>query len=235
MSKNRKTVQSSNANLFIVVIFVAAMLLIAALVVNGYISIQGPSQGLSTYVIARVAHTDGTVSAYTLYPSPVALTMIDTGGGGGGTSGTSPTPKAATSVEFDMYATPTFTGTVQSWTISGTYCFGLSEGQSITTVGQLLWKSQSYNLGQFGAGLGSGVATEVAAFNSTTAYIQSIYNGWQPNINYYWFTQFNGPVSMTLTFSDGSTATLSASVSTVSWEFNYASPATFTSLSFSWQ
>jgi len=226
---------TTNRNILIV-LAIAGVMLFAFLVQIGAINLNpNANKQLGTYFIATITYSDGTHNTFTLpnNPSTLPLLIVDPNNGN----------KEVLSVVFDMYVTATFTGTISSWSISSSYyqmicpeniaISGAHLGTPDTTA--YLWKGSSVSLMPTGTTLTSGTGTKVTSITVGVTGFLGFYTGWQSNTNYYWVITFPSLLSMTLTYNDGSTATQTTSVSSPTWNFQYRSPNSFTSLSVSWQ
>ena len=136
------------------------------------------------------------------------------------------TGKTVTSMNVELYATTSYTGTVQSWSTAGTLSWSIlsSSGSVLTTVQMPLSSS------------GSGAPPNnqpfvLAGSTSSASAIESMYSGLINGQNY--ILRFSAStISVTLNFADGpQTKTASRSLD---WAFTYMDANTFNSLSITW-
>lgn len=218
----------------VVVLAIAGMLFFAFALQTGLINLK-PSNANNTldiYVTALVTYTDGTSNTFTLPNadfSGIPLVIVDPSGGN----------KSVSNVNFDIYATPVFTGTASSWMIIAP-CYTMllppiRVGAITPDTLHPLYQTATGAFVPSGIPLVSGTSTKVSSFPVAATTIQSLYANWQTNTNYFWAVIFPDNLTMTITFQDGSTGTLTAIMSQLPcWRFQWQGAGSFTSLSVSW-
>lgn len=230
-SKEQSKTQTRNIVIFTAI---ALMVFFAFLLQTGILNLK-PSNANNTldiYVTALVTYTDGTTNTFTLPnidSSAIPLMIVDPAGGN----------KSVSNVNFDIYATPVFTGTATSWMIIAP-CYTMllppvRVGAIVPDVQHPLYQTATGAFVPSGIPLVSGTSTKVSSFSMAASTLQSLYTSWQTNTNYFWVVIFPDNLTMTITFADGSTGTLTAIMSTLPcWRFRWQGAGSFTSLSVSW-
>jgi hypothetical protein len=129
-------------------------------------------------------------------------------------------------IVFTIYVTPTYTGTMQSYNLGGSVKLDLKEGTSPYTLKYSNTEAVK-KLTSSPTTIASGQEVAVYTRTYTADQIQSWNGDWR-EIGYQLL--WTGSVSMTITFSDGSTATETASAEVTS-VIRYRTAGTFLGLS----
>ena len=177
------------------------------------------NQNYGNYLTLRITYEDGSIKDYSP-SSGLSQSIMDVS-----------TNKQISSIALRIAVTPTYTGTMQSWVVTGSILKVILQGT--TTVKTLT--SNSCN------------KTSTSIIASGTEYNYTV-GTWSPSGIQSWMTYTEGTtytlsfvpstISMTITFSDGTSQTQQATPLTVNWNFKYQSTAgpagpAFTSLSVS--
>ncbi len=192
------------------------------------------------YMTATISYTtpSGQTGTVTLnsnaQPSGTQLSMIATPYSATGI----PSGSTINNINTNLDMIPSYTlaagTTISSYAVSGSFATELIGATSTgTNTGSALYTSSPIAFSPVSPlpTLSSGGSVIICSSTVASSAIQSCgYTGWHVGNDYNWIDTCNSP-SMTITFSDGSTATQTASSCSFSLDFQYQSSNTFTSLS----
>jgi hypothetical protein len=185
MSKNKNTVN--------------AILIITVVVGSLFIAVNLYSQN-NTYD-EEYWNEDKTTKLTVTYEKGDALAIYNS-------AGTSKISK----IKLELYMTPTYTGTVSSYSVSG----GNMRMQIKTMTGAVKYDSGSIALSLQKPSLSSGNSVVIASATLTSAQIQSLYNVVGTYSLVYSMTS---PVKLTINFADGASSSQSATASTLTYTY----------------
>jgi len=191
--------------------------ILASLLVISYFAFQYfkdiSSSESSVYQSLTVFYDDGTNQIFSPQNFP-SLSVVDANSG-----------KVVSTIQVSLYAKSTFTGSIASYSVTGAFTWQLKQGSTVL---------QTYNmpLKPLNEPVSSGQTITLASSTLTSADLESMYS----YVHGYTYTivMTVSNLQMTLYFADGSTATKTATVSPLSWQFNYVSNYYFSSLTITW-
>jgi len=206
--------EMSNTTKIIVVLSLAALLFFAYSTAQDS-GTQGNDYGSSMQV--TVTYTDGSQQVFHSGNYPIGMTIVDPSTG-----------KTVSSIKVEVYVTPVYTGTIQSYSVSGTFRMKITDGT------QAVYDTGSVNIQPISPlpKLTSGAPVVITSSTVSASTIESLYGQWQHGKTYTmsWAVE---SFTMSATFSDGKTQSRSAQPIGMSWSFRYESPATLSSVSLS--
>lgn len=190
------------------------------------------------YMTATISYTtpSGQTGTVTLnsdaQPSGTTLSMIGTGA-----SNSIPAGSTINSINTNLDLIPTYSllygTTVSSYTVAGSFTTELIGATSSgANTGSALYTSSPIAMSPVSPlpTLSSGNSVIICSSTVASSAIQGCYSGWHQSNDYNWIDTCSSP-SMTITFSDGSSVTQTASACSFTLDFAYQSSNTFTSLS----
>lgn len=165
-------------------------------------------------MMVTLTYDDGSTRTINSADQPFGMTIVDP-----------TTGKTVSSVQVELYATPTFTGQISSYSVAGAFRMKLLKGSNI------LYDSGKVALQPLSPlpTLTSDKAVVVTSATVSASVLEGLYDGWQSGETYtfvYMCTEF----SMSITFDDGTTQTKFADPIAMYWDFKYKSPYEFQSL-----
>lgn len=172
-----------------------------------------------SYFKAKIYYTDGTSTEYLPVTTP-ELTIID-----------SNINKQVSRIQIELYVRPVFTGDVTSWSASTEFSADVREATTQRVVTNL---GGAQSMEKNGGSIVSNTAFVVTSSSISSSDFESLYDKWDNGKTYYYVFKLEKPLTMTLTFEDGSTATKTATTRDLFWAFRYEHTNAFTSLSVSW-
>jgi hypothetical protein len=175
------------------------------------------AQSASSYATLTVTYTDGTSKIFDSRQQAIGQAIIDLSTG-----------KTVSSINTNLNIIPTFTGTVQSYTVSGSLGVQIKD----VTTGATVYDSGAMALSPVTPlpTLSSGSSSIIASSTISGSGLQSLYSGWKVTDTYALVDYFSN-VKVTITFTDGSQASQTAASGSITWQFKYQSDYSFTSLS----
>ena len=175
------------------------------------------AQSSSSYATLTVNYTDGTSKTFDSRSQVTGQTIID-----------SDTGKTVSSINTNLNIIPTFTGTIQSYTVTGSLSSAIRNAQTGVDV---------YYSGKIDLGLVyplptlvSGSPSIISSSTVSASGLQALYSGWSVSNTYTLRDEFYN-VKVTITFTDGSQLSQTVASGSISWNFQYQSSNTFSSLS----
>ena len=181
-----------------------------------------PASDTASYMVVTVTYTDGTTRQFSSSGAPSGLTIVDPSTG-----------KIVSSIKVELYMVPVWTPEwlgVASYTVSGKlkmrilrssdnyvcYDSGLVDLQPLKPLPTLV----------------NGQPVVITSATVSASAIESLYTGWQNGAKYKFEYSNPTPITLTVTFTDGGTASRTATAPTLQWEFQYLSSGTLSSLAF---
>lgn len=197
-----------------IIIAIAFVLLLTISVFAIYIYRNAtPSNDSIVYQTLTVFYVDGTSKTFSPLISP-ALSIIDVNSG-----------KSVSSIQIELYATPTFTREISSYSTSGSFTWQLRQGTTVLFSVDMPLQSQNNPIS-------SGQSTVITSSTLTSTDLENMYS-YTHGDTYNLFMSVNS-FSMSLNFVDGYSQSKSASVAPLNWQFEYLSDYYFSSLAITW-
>ncbi len=129
-------------------------------------------------------------------------------------------------INTNLDLTPTFTGTIQSYTVSGTFNVQIISDTSGGgyTYGEVLYNSGSRAMSPISPlpTLTSGSSSIISSSTVTASGLQSLYNGWVNGLVYSLQDTFTN-IDVTITFTDGIQLSQTATSGSITFQFEYLS------------
>jgi hypothetical protein len=140
------------------------------------------------------------------------------------------TQNAISTIKIEVYVQPTFTGTIQSYTVSGT--FNMRMKKILDQSEQQIYDSGNVALQTLSPlpALTSGQTKVISSATITASQLEQLYSGWTNNQQYIIYWSAPTPLSMSITFTDGQVQTRTTGITGVSMVFVYNSASQFTGL-----
>jgi hypothetical protein len=159
------------------------------------------------YATVTVTFSNGqTETLDSRYPSLAPLTILVSGA-------------AISSINTNLYMTPTFTGTVSSYTVSATYGVSI---QDMTTDAYVYTYDMAMSPVSPLPTLSSGNSVIICSSTVSASALQSLYSAWVSGRTYTLMDSANSP-TMTITFTDGLTLSQTGTTATIKLTFEYHS------------
>jgi len=171
----------------------------------------------SSYATVVVTYSDGSSKTFDSRMQVAEQAIVDPNNG-----------KTVSAINTNLNIIPTFTGTVQSYTVSGSLGVQIKD----LTTGATVYDSGAMALSPVSPlpALSSGSPSVIASSTISGSGLQSLYSGWKVTDTYALIDYFSN-VKVTITFTDGSQASQTAASGSITWQFKYQSDYSFTSLS----
>jgi len=165
-----------------------------------------------------ITYADGTSNVF--YPTrlqPIPMIIYDPSAG-----------KVVSSIRLELYATVSYSGQAQSWSISGSAAWKIQ-----TSGGSDLYSTTMTLTGSGSSAPPSGPAFVVTSATSDASAIQSLYTGWQSGTSYRLYVAVTS-FTFTINFIDGAQSKSPSTLPTATWSFTYYAPGQINSVSVSW-
>jgi len=170
----------------------------------------------SSYATVTVTYSDGSSKTFDSRMQVAGQSIVDPSSG-----------KTVSTINTNLNIIPTFTGTVQSYTVSGSLGVQIKD----LTTGSTVYDSGTIALSPVTPlpTLSSGSPSVIASSTITGSGLQSLCPSWKTTDTYALVNYFSN-VKVTITFADGSQASQTAASGSITWQFKYQSDYSFTSL-----
>lgn len=198
------------------ILMIAAVILSILIIAAGVLYYRSIPTESSLYLTLTVNYTDGTTRVFDSRSQNLRQTIVDASTG-----------LTVSSINTNLVIIPVFTGTIQSYTVTGSLSVHILNVQANSKVfdsGILPLNPTSHPT------LVSGSSSIISSSTVTASALQSLYTGWSTSNTYALVDSFAN-VKVTLTFTDSTQLSQTVASGQISWNFVYHSDNTFTSLS----
>ena len=195
----------------------AILLGAVVLVAFFFFAYSGPSNPL--FITITIMYTDGSSQTYRADNAP-KIVFRDVPLSHGALSFIDSTGKTVQSITLTLHFAAVYSnGTATSWAATGATAFSLHDG----ATRNLLMDFGETPISASGGPITSGENVALANQTIDQATLQSMYLGWEEK-TYYFVASVTQAIQLTLTFTDGSSQTQSATATDFWWQFSYQHP-----------